>query len=533
MRSRPSPLSLSLLVAGLLAGASVRAAAQTPEVLVARGVQAFNSGDLKTAVPLLRRALKGDPGHGAAGHYLGLALIKQGRLKQGRRALAAAAQLDPENPRLLLDLGLAYRTEGNAAWAVRYLRAASELAPRDERIRYHLGLALLQMEAVAEAVPELQRARFASGVDQPALKLRLGLARYKAREWERSRQTLASILTDDTQGRMARALLRASYEAEGVRASFLSIQLALGAAVDTNPLYEVEQDGQPLTGRTAVGPSLAGAVTLRPWADERNLLWGSLRGSRTFYFPTAEAPADSTLHVPEDASPSHVGATANYARRLYMGSGRGTLQLSAGYSFDLTFLDGNARGKDKPPPLSDPSMIYLEEHGGHVMAQRDRPDGSRTLLRYSLTHQAYADLARSNTGTELAAEHTITPISDLRLLGWLSFKYEAAEKADYDAVVPGVGVGASYLAPLDLVVGLRFGYALSENFASTGGRWAVAGHDGHRLDHELRITAEVGRALFAGLRLRAVYNRLQQLSTVDDFDIARDYITLTLSWSYP
>jgi len=528
--------ALGLLTLSLGAGSS-RAEGPAPDVLCARGVQAYLAGDLATAVPLLEQALARAPGLTAAGHHLGLALIRLGRLKQGRRALAAAAgQAGGASPRLLHDLGLAYLAEENTAWAVRYLRAASELAPRDERIRYHLGLALIRLGAASEAAQELRRLRFSDVVDQPALKLRLGLAHYRARQWERSRQTLASILLDSKQGAAARELLRASHEAEGIKASLLTIELAAGGALDTNPLYEVEQEGRPLSGRTVLGPSLSGALTVRPWVDEHNLIWGSLRGSRAFYFATADQAAATQRH-PGDASTSHIGAAVNYARLLPLGQGRGALQLSTGYSFDLTFLDGNLPF-NKEPPLSDPNFIYLEEHSGHVTAQRRHPGGSQTVARYSLTHQAFADPARTNTGIELTVDHTADLGGSLRLLGWLSMKYEAAQAAQYDALAPEVGLGASYLAPLDLLLGVRLGYRLDEHFNSAGGGWQRfdrAGqvvHDGHRLDHELSFSAEISRALPWGTRLRAIYQRLQQYSTVDDFDITRDYLTLNLSWSY-
>jgi Flp pilus assembly protein TadD len=481
-------------------------AAPPPELLCAQGVRRYQEGDLRGAVPLLRSCSPAEP---SSAHYLGLALIRLGQLHEGRRVLAAAArEAGAPNPRLLFDLGLAYLAEENTAWAVRTLSRARDLAPEDGRVRYHLGLALLRMGEASSAIEELTAAQRSGAVDPELVALQLGLALYQSGRYAASRRALSSVHFK-VQRRVARQLLREALEAEGVPAGVISAELQIGLAVDTNPLYEHET-----TAPTAIGPALAGSLVLRPWVDAKNSLWGELAGARTFYFPTTSATTDKNVR---DASPTEVRASAFYARRIRLLER--ACHLQAGYGFGLMFLDG-------PPPMADAHHIFLEEHGGHLSLQQ-RGGSSQSKLRYSLTRLQFAELARSNWGNELSLENTRSLLGErLRLISWLSYRHELASSDDYTAAIPGVGAGASLLGPLGLVLGLRLGYEHRNYFHSANGRWSA-----QRIDNNLDFTAEIGRALPRDLRLRLVYRRLQNFSSVVTFDYHRDLLTLSLSWS--
>jgi tetratricopeptide (TPR) repeat protein len=504
----PSEFVRGALLLALLHGGLVLA--DPPDVLCARGVARYQAGDLPGAVPLLREALRQAPEHVAAQHHLGLALVRLGEVKEGRRLLVEAARQAGDDARLLLDLGTAYLIEGNPAWAVRVLTRASELAPADGRVRYTLGLAMLGLGEAPGAVEELARARALPGVDSEAAAVQLGLALYRSQRWEESRQVLAQAL-EGRHSSAASQLMRAAYEAEGIPASIVSAEIATGAAVDSNPLYEHET-----TAPTALGPIVAGSLVLRPIITDKNLLWGELSGARSFYFGASEGPPDKEVG---DASPSELHASVFYARRF--AAEERAFHLSLGYTFGLTFLDG-------PPPLADQNHIFLEQHGAHVALQMFGRGGSRTQVRYALLRSDFADLGRSNWGNELALEHGGTLLGErLRLVGWGLLRYEGAHSADYNTVTPGLGLGASWLGPLGVVLGLRLGYEYRNHLDSgTVTRWSE-----QRLDHNLAAAVEIGRALPHRLRLRAVYQRLQNFSTVTTFDHSRDLFTLSLLWS--
>ncbi len=516
MRSERSSLAVATIVLVALCLLPLPLPAAPPDLLCAQGIERYQAGDLRGAVPLLRQALARARGgeSAAAGHYLGLALIQLGQLAEGRRALAAASRAAPDDPRLLLDLGQAYLQEGNAAWAARVLERAAELAPKDGQVRYFHGVALLRLGEATSAAEELTRARALPGVDEADASLQLGLALYLDRRWEQSRLALGPALAG-ARGPAARQLLRAAHAAEGTPTSWISAELTAGMTVDSNPLYEHETTSPP-----AVGPSVAGSLTLRPWVSARNLLWGELAAARSFYFPAGAQPADQQVGA-RDASPTELRAAAFYARRL--GSEGTALQVSGGYSFGLLFLDG-------APPLADAHHLFLEQHGGHLSLQRLEAGHTQLQLRYSLTRSTFADLARSNWGNEVGFEYAWTLLGErLRLLGAMTVRHESAQSPDYNTIAPGLSLGGSFLAPLGIICGLRVGYEYQNHLDSAGStRWID-----QRVDHNLAITAELGRALPHGLRLRAVYQRLQNFSTLTTYTYGRDLFTLGLSWSTP
>jgi tetratricopeptide (TPR) repeat protein len=505
-----------LLLCGALLLAAVPARAEPPELLTARGVARYQAGDLRGAVELLRRAVADAPDSGSAGHHLGLALIQLGQLTEGRRALAAAARATPSNLALLVDLGQAYLLEGNAAWAARTLEAALELEPKQARARYLHGLALLKLGDPQRAATALAGAR-GEGVDESDAALQLSLAYYLSGRYDESRGVLGPAFGGGDH-RAARRLLRASLAAEGRPAALLSAELTFGAVVDTNPLY----DHQATSKSAGAGPAISGSLTLRPWVTPKHAIWGELSAARSFYYPTADLPAGTV--GPKEATPSELRGSAFYSFRTEREKGSdSSYEVSGGYSFGLVFLDGE-------PPLADRNHIFLEQHVGQLMLQRIRRGHGYSQLRYNLIRSQFADLARSNWGNEVGFEQTFSFLGErLRVLGWLTLRYESAHSSDYNQMVPGLGVGASYLGPLGLVFGLRAGYEHRDHIDSgTSARWSE-----QRIDNNLAFTAEISRALPWSLRLRAVYQRLQNLSTVTTFDYSRDLISLGVTWSGP
>ncbi len=90
-------------------------------------------------------------------------------------------------------------------------------------------------------------------------------------------------------------------------------------------------------------------------------------------------------------------------------------------------------------------------------------------------------------------------------------------------------MGLSGLAPLGLVPGLRLAYEYENYYQSAESQtWGKE----HRVDHDFIMTVELGRALPAGLRVRAVYQLFYNHSTVATFRTDRHLFNLTLSWSY-
>lgn len=501
-----------------LFGGPRRAHAEAPaELLTARGILLYRQGELAGAVTLLQRAWTQPQAPLAAGHHLGLALLGLGQKKEGRRVLVATLRrisaLRRKRPSLFTrvsrDLALAYLSEGNAAWAVRTLRRALRQAPRDGELRYHLGVALLKLGQANEAARELGRVGKTHAVRRDDVRLHRALAYYLDQRWEAARLQLTGLLSG-SRGTLANQLLRASYAAEGTSASWVSATLSLGFVADGNPLYEHET-----TSPAGLGPSFSGSLVMRPWVDARNLAWAEAAAQRVSYFPAATVGVATD---PRDGSFTDLRAGLFYGRRIPAHA----LQLSLGYRAGVTLLDGE-------PPLAGDNHVFVESHTG-IVALQHGDNAAATQLRFSVGRAEYALQARGNTSNELWLEHMRTLAGDrLRLLGFGLARYEAANSARYDAVVLGAGLGASYLAPLKLLLGVRAAYRFTDYYAS-----AVAYDDrgGLRRDYNIDLTGEVSRALFAGLRLRAAYRYLRNISRVTDFDYDRHLFTFDVSWSY-
>jgi TonB family protein len=97
MTHSQSLIRSTLLIYSLLLGASLAAFSQQQSSLdsdeTARGVSLYEQGDTDGAIKTLREVVSYREGDSKAWHYLGLALIRQGNLKDARDALSHAAHL--------------------------------------------------------------------------------------------------------------------------------------------------------------------------------------------------------------------------------------------------------------------------------------------------------------------------------------------------------------------------------------------------------------------------------------------------------
>ncbi len=128
-------------------GASVGAAATppavpTPDVHVARGMQAHQRGDLDAAERDYRAALASAPDHPAALHYLGVTHYQRGRVYEALPLLERAVGLVPGEPEFHNNLGLALVAADRIDEAIARYRKALALKPDLATAWNNLGLAL-------------------------------------------------------------------------------------------------------------------------------------------------------------------------------------------------------------------------------------------------------------------------------------------------------------------------------------------------------------------------------------------------------
>ncbi len=85
----------------------------------------------------------------------GQALVREGRIEEGRARLQAALALQPTNPTILNQLGLAEMTAGQPAPAVEYFTRALQLAPAFSDARNNRGAAYMQLGQYSAAEADL------------------------------------------------------------------------------------------------------------------------------------------------------------------------------------------------------------------------------------------------------------------------------------------------------------------------------------------------------------------------------------------
>lgn len=109
---------------------------EVSRALLARAVQAANSGSVAEARLLFRQAIAHDESSPRAHHLYGLFLAKHAdQLGEALRMLDRAAKLDPMNHRVLMDAARYFTRAGMPSRALRFVAAALELAPDDPAVQ--------------------------------------------------------------------------------------------------------------------------------------------------------------------------------------------------------------------------------------------------------------------------------------------------------------------------------------------------------------------------------------------------------------
>ncbi len=88
----------------------------------------------------------------------GEALVREGRIEEGRARLQAALVLQPSNPTILNQLGLAEMAAGRPAQAIEFFTRALQLAPAFSDARNNRGVAYMQLGQYSQAEADLLQA---------------------------------------------------------------------------------------------------------------------------------------------------------------------------------------------------------------------------------------------------------------------------------------------------------------------------------------------------------------------------------------
>lgn len=117
-----------------------------------RGIELFNSGDLKGARPYLEKGVLEEPSEPNAHLYLGLACLKAKEPQLARRHFETALKLAPQNDRVHFYLSEMARERRDFETAERHLRSALDASPGNFAILNNLGLVCCEQKKFKQAI---------------------------------------------------------------------------------------------------------------------------------------------------------------------------------------------------------------------------------------------------------------------------------------------------------------------------------------------------------------------------------------------
>ena len=174
----------------LLAENSNPGAPEIPEVakpgeLLEAGLAALDSGNLKAAIPLLKRALELDPKSKQGWNDLGLAYLRLGQFDDAGAAFRKQIELNPYDEHVYNYLGFTLQQQQNYTDAAKAFQKQIEVNPIDPVAHAALGALYLEEHKYAEAVPELDKATILSP-ENAELQVSLGQAYINTGEKEKA-----------------------------------------------------------------------------------------------------------------------------------------------------------------------------------------------------------------------------------------------------------------------------------------------------------------------------------------------------------
>lgn len=109
--------------------------AQIAKAYLAKGVKAWKESDWRGAYENFDMAVKHNPADAKGQHYLALASLRTGNLRQAVASIEAAVQKEPVNSVYLKDAGLICRRAGLVAKAERYFGEALQWDPANLEVQ--------------------------------------------------------------------------------------------------------------------------------------------------------------------------------------------------------------------------------------------------------------------------------------------------------------------------------------------------------------------------------------------------------------
>ena len=147
-----------LLVDNVSSSGPAIPADSTPDQMLEAGLAALDSGNTRSAIPLLQRVVEVEPGHKQAWSDLGLAYLRAGNLPEAEAAFRKQIEIDPSFDHPYDYLGLALQRQQNFEDAAAAFQKQIELDPLDTVAHAALGGMYLAELRYKEAIPEPDKA---------------------------------------------------------------------------------------------------------------------------------------------------------------------------------------------------------------------------------------------------------------------------------------------------------------------------------------------------------------------------------------
>jgi tetratricopeptide (TPR) repeat protein len=167
---------------------------ESPDAMYPLALALQRTNRVPEAIPLLRRVVASQPANAGALTNLGMALCQAQRAKEAVPVLQRAVVLTPKDVTAHQDLAAAYVQLSQFGDAVTELHTALSLAPSSAQLHYNLGVALKMQDDAAGAIPELEAAeRLDPAAPEPAYLL--GVLYMQAARYEEAARELKTSLT--------------------------------------------------------------------------------------------------------------------------------------------------------------------------------------------------------------------------------------------------------------------------------------------------------------------------------------------------
>jgi len=122
------------------------------------GRTAFESGDLETAIQVMRAVVELMPENVQAHFMLGNAYNQANQLNQAIEAYESVLDLNPDSASALTNMGVVYYKLGQLDTAIQKYNAALQIEPDDPETHYLLGAAYVQMDQLEQGQSEFETA---------------------------------------------------------------------------------------------------------------------------------------------------------------------------------------------------------------------------------------------------------------------------------------------------------------------------------------------------------------------------------------